>query len=304
MLLPAADAPEAFPPLQRVAIEHVACTAPQAYGLHVARGECRSLQQVVVEQALLDSIHYTTVAHMLAAASLQPHRSRYWKTARLEEEFVRLAAQVLWCYEAVDWLQRRGEVGSCMDEKPNLQALRRVAPTQAMGPGRRARREFEYERQGLGHFLVAFKVYDGTRLGWGLDKNAHAQFLWGVRQLERCYPKARRLQLIMDNGGSHIAHETPRSFARRPHLRVLYTPAHAAWLKQAELLLGAFTAKSLDRFAPASRQHLIAHLTRSGPEYNRRFAPPFEWAWTRRDLYVWAAKKGYEICSKTYATVH
>jgi len=46
------------------------------------------------------------VAHILARASLQPHRSRYWKTARLDEEFVHLVAKVLWCYEAGDWLHR------------------------------------------------------------------------------------------------------------------------------------------------------------------------------------------------------
>src|SRR5262249_61590241 len=108
-MLPAANAPHTFPPLQRGAIEHVACTAHQAYGLHVARWDCRSLQQVVVEQALIDSIHYTTVAHILAEASLQPHRSRYWKTARLDEEFVRLAGQVPGGFEAVGLLHRRGE---------------------------------------------------------------------------------------------------------------------------------------------------------------------------------------------------
>jgi hypothetical protein len=122
------------------------------------------------------------------------------------------------------------------------------------------------------------------RCGGGLAKNAHDPFLWGGRQLERRSPKARRLHLLRDNGGSPIAHEPHRYFARRPHLRVLSTPVHAAWLNQAELLRRAFTAKSLDRFAPESRQHLIAHLTRSGAESNRRFAHPFEWSWTRRDL--------------------
>ena len=33
-----------------------------------------------------------------------PHRSRYWKTARLAEEVVGLAAKVRGCYEHVDWL--------------------------------------------------------------------------------------------------------------------------------------------------------------------------------------------------------
>jgi transposase len=293
-----------FPSLHRVLIAHMACTEPSTYGLHLPRWDCRSLQQVVEEQGGVPAIHFTTVARILAEASLQPHRSRYWKTARLGEDFVRLAAKVLWCYESVDWLQRRGEVVICMDEKPNIQALRRVAATQRMGPGRIERREFEYERKGVVHFLVAFNVYDGTMLGWCLDKNDHDHFLWGVRQVERRYPKARRIHLILDNGGSHIAHETQRYFTRRPRLRVLYTPAQASWLNQAELLLRAFTAKYLARFDPESRQHLIEHLTLSGPEYNRRFAHPFEWSWTRRDLRAWAEFKGALICTKTYATVH
>jgi hypothetical protein len=139
----AVAAPAFFPPLQRVAIERVAGTAPQAYGVQVSRGDWRTLPQVVVEQALVESSHYTTVAHVLAQASLPPHRSRDWKTARVDEEFLRLAAKVLWCYELVDWSHRRGEVVICMDEKPNIQALRRVAPNQPMGPGRIERREFE-----------------------------------------------------------------------------------------------------------------------------------------------------------------
>jgi len=163
--LRAVAAPAFFPPLQRVAIDRVACPAPQAYGVHVSRWDCRTLPQVVVEQAIVDSIHYTTVAHILARASLQPHRSRYWKTARVEEEFLRLAAKVLWGYGLVDWLHRRGEVVIGMEEKPNIPALRRVAPTQLMGAGRIERREFEYERKGGVHFLVAFNVYDGTMLG-------------------------------------------------------------------------------------------------------------------------------------------
>jgi hypothetical protein len=304
LLRPGAGGPGVFPSLHRVTIEGRACTEPAAYGLHLPRWDCRSLQQVVVEQAVVASIHYTTVAHILAEASLQPHRSRYWKTARLDEEFVRLAATVLWCYEHVEWLHRRGELVICMDEKPNLQALRRLAPPQGLAPGQIERREFEYKRGGVVHLLVALNVYDGTMRGWGLEKNDHDHFLWGVRQVERRYPQARRIHFIVDNGGAHIAHDPQRYFARHPRLRVLYTPAHASWLNQAELLLRAFTDKYLDRFDAESRQHLIEHLNASWREYHHRFAPPFEWSWTRRDMYAWAAKKGYGICSKTYATVH
>jgi hypothetical protein len=293
-----------FPSLQRVLVEHIACTVPAVYGLSLSRWDCRSLQQVVIEQAIVPTIHYTTVAHILAEASLHPHRSRYWKTARLDTEFLTAAAKVLWCYESVDWLHARGELVICMDEKLHIQALRRTLPPQEMASGRIEWREFEYERKGIVHFLVAFNVSDGTMWGSCLAANDHARFLWGVRQVERRYAHARRIHLILDNGSSHIAHATRRYFTRHPRVRVLYTPAHASWLNQAELLLRAFSAKYLTRFDADSRQHLIDHLTTSWWEYNRRFAHPFSWSWTRRDLRAWAEFKGARICTKTYATVH
>ena len=115
-----------FPPLERVQIERIACTAPAAYGLQLTHWDCRSLQQLVVEQGVVEAIHYTTVAQILAEASLQPHRSRYWKTATIDDAFTALAAKVLWCYERVAWLHQRGEVVLCLDEKPNIQAVTRA----------------------------------------------------------------------------------------------------------------------------------------------------------------------------------
>lgn len=85
MMRPGAGGPGFFPFLQRVTIKHIACTLPSAYGFPCP-GDCRSLQQVVVEHAVVASIHYTTVVHILTEASLQPHRSRSWKTARLESD--------------------------------------------------------------------------------------------------------------------------------------------------------------------------------------------------------------------------
>ena len=73
----AVDVRSCFPPLARVQIERIACTEPLAYGLHLTHWDCRSLQQWVIEQGVVDTIHYTTVAQILAEASLHPHRSRH-----------------------------------------------------------------------------------------------------------------------------------------------------------------------------------------------------------------------------------
>jgi hypothetical protein len=293
-----------FPPLERVRIERVACTEPTAYGLHLTRWDCRSLQQVVIERAIVDTIHYTTVARILASASLQPHRHRYWKTATIDEEFTRRAAQILWCYERVARLYQRGEVIICVDEKPNIQAIERGAPTQPMRPGQITRREFEYIRHGTVVLLVAFNVFDGMMWACCLDANDHEHFLWALRQIAGRWGRVRRIHLIMDNGPSHIDSHTRQYLATHPRFRPLYTPVHASWLNQAELLLRAFTDKYLKHFEAASRQHLIDHLNASWPEYNQWFAHPFNWSWTRRQMHEWASKKHSSICSKTFATIH
>jgi hypothetical protein len=191
-----------FPPLHRVQIARVACTDPAAFGLHQARWGCRSLQHVVVEQAVVGSIHDTTIARTLAAASLQPHRRRYWKTATIDARFTTQAAKTLWRYERVEWLNDQGEVVLCVDEKPHMQVRVRRGPTQPMRRRQIARREFEYKRDGTVTFLTALNVYDGTMWGCCLKAHDHVHFLRALGRLARRYPWARRRPLIMDNDSS------------------------------------------------------------------------------------------------------
>ncbi len=77
-------------------------------------------------------------------------------------------------------------------------------------------------------------------------------------QLLGDHREARRIHLIWDNGPSHTSRQT-RDFLRNnsPHVRVLFTPAHASWLNQAELLLRAFGARYLERGNWACRFELI-----------------------------------------------
>ena len=72
---------------------------------------------------------------------------------------------------------------------------------------------------------------------------------------------------------------------------MLFTPPHSEWLNQAELLLKIFTMHYLKRGSGRSRQELIDHLYASVPEYNRLFAHPTNWRWTRRDLRDWVEWK-------------
>ncbi len=247
----------------------------------------RSLVRVAVERGIVPPIAHSTVSLILRQAELQPHRSRYWKTPTLNEAFRQRAARVLWCYERAFTLANRGEVVLCIDEKPNIQALERRAPTRPLRPGYIQRREFEYIRHGTVNFLVVLVVHTGQMQGWCFEHNQSRNLCQVLPQVLG-HVQARRIHLIWDNGSSHVAQDTRDFLGQyKDRVRVLFTPAHASWLNQAELLLRAFAERYLQRGEWSSRQQLIDHLDASWREYNHLFAHPFTWSWTRQRMHGW-----------------
>ena len=289
--------PRQISALERVAIEQLACCEPAGLGLKMTHWSTRSLARIAVERGIRPQIAHSTVSLILRDADLQPHRSRYWKTPALNTEFLERASRILWCYEHIDRLLERDEVLIALDEKPNLQALGRAAPKQPMRPGQVERQEFEYARHGTVNFLVAMVVHSGQMRGWCLERNDSEHLCPVLPDLLKPYRKMRRVHLIWDGGPSHISAAT-QSFIHhyRSWLRVLLTPAHASWLNQAELLLKSFGVHYLKRGSWSSRQGLIDHLNDSWPEYNRLFAHPINWSWTRRDLRKWMEWKTSGLC--------
>jgi hypothetical protein len=270
-----------------VQIEQLACCEPSGIGLQLTHWSTRSLAQAAAAQGIVDNIDHSTVALLLRAADLQPHRCRYWKTPCLNAEFVERASKILWCYEQVEHLAQRGEVVICFDEKPNLQALERW-PQYPMRPGHMARQEFEYARHGTINFAGALVVRDGNMRGWCLDKNDSEHLAPVLEELFAEFKWAHQIHLIWDGGPSHTSSATQNLLhAYKKRVRVLLTPAHASWLNQGELLLRAFGERYLKRGEWSSRQALIAHLGGACREYNDWFAHPFTWSWTRRDLHQW-----------------
>lgn len=97
---------------------------------------------------------------------------------------------------------------------------------------------------------------------------------------------------MMDNGPSHVAGDTLAMLAKRePWVRVCLTPPCASSLNQAELLLRAFSARYIERYHCDSSQRMIEHLAASSDEYDRLWAHPFSWSWTRGRFDDWLARK-------------
>src|SRR5437588_11698928 len=114
-----------FPPLQRAQIVELACLEPVAEGLHITHWSSADLASQAVAAGIVEDISPAMVRRILQRVDLQPHRTRYWRTARLDGRFKERAEKVLWCYGNAQRLAQRGIWVVCADEIPNLQVLER-----------------------------------------------------------------------------------------------------------------------------------------------------------------------------------
>src|SRR5258707_7750024 len=149
-----------FPPLQRAQIVQLACLEPIAKGLHITHWSSSDLARQAVSDGIVETISPRAVRQILHGVDLQPHRTRYWKTAHLDAEFKERAERGLWCYGNAANLAARGLWVVCVDEIPNLQILER-RPIRRARPGRIEQQEFEYKRHGTVNLLVCLIVHSG-----------------------------------------------------------------------------------------------------------------------------------------------
>jgi hypothetical protein len=164
------------------------------------------LARQAVRDGIVEAIDPATVRRILDAVDLQPHRTRYWRTARLDQ-FKDRAEKVLWCYASAERLARRGTYVVCGDEMPNLQVLER-SPIRRAAPGSIEQREFEYIRHGTVNLLTFLVVHTGRMRVAFLPRNDAEAYVWALRQLRADYGHLRGVYLIHDGGPSHVAAAT------------------------------------------------------------------------------------------------
>jgi len=266
-----------------------------AAGLHITHWTSTDLARQAVADGIVTAISPRTVQRILHDVDLQPHRTRYWRTARLDALFKERAEKVLWCYGNAEKLARRGIWTVAVDEVPNFQVLERHPIRRAI-PGSVEQQEFEYTRHGTVNLLLFLIVHTG-RMEVAVEptKNA-AHYIRELRGFRRRHRGLKGVFLIQDGDPSHTAGNTQKYWSGcggwwRPR----FTPAHASWLNQAEMLVRAFGYHYLKRNSWARREEFIEHVFASAPEYNCLYAHPFEWMWTNQQMRLWFAKHATEF---------
>ena len=240
-----------------------------AQGWHLTHGSSRALARVVVADGMVAAISPRTIRQILREVDLRPHRTRYWKTARLDDHFRVRAEQVLWCDAKAVGLAHTGRWVVCVDEMPNVQILE-CTPLRRAIPGAIAQQAFDYGRHGTVNVLVCLIVHTGRMEAVCVAQKDAEHSIHALRRFRQRHRWLRGVFLIQDGDPSHTAART-REYCRpfpwwwRPR----FTPAHASWLNQAELLNHAFSDHDLKRGAWHEREECIGFCRNF---YLRRFA--------------------------------
>ncbi len=163
----------------------------------------------------------------------------------------------------------------CVDEKPQIQALERSAPTLPVRPGRPEAASFDYVRHGTTTLFAALEVATGRVTDACTDRPRHQEFLGFLKQVATAYPR-RQLHVVVDNLATH-KHPAVRAWlARHPRVHLHFTPTSGSWLNLVEAFFSIITRQALRRGNFPTVADLFAAIERFIDAWNDR-CTPFTW---------------------------
>lgn len=227
-----------------------ACTKPPAGRAHWTM---ELLAGEMVRLTKHDSLSSETVRRRLAENKLKPWQEKMWCIPKIDAEFVARMEDVLDLYaEAPD--EKRPVV--CFDETPR-QLIGEARVPIAAKPGKPARVDYEYVRNGTANVFMLIDRHRNWRRAKVTDRRASSDFATCMRELvDDDYPDAERIRVVLDNLSTHTPSALYETFAPDEARRILrkiefhYTPKHASWLNMVEIEIGVMVKQCLDRRIP------------------------------------------------------
>ena len=141
----------------------------------------------------------------------------------------------------------------CLDET-SKQLIGETRMPVPVAPGRPARYDHEYRRNGVANLFMIFEPLAGKRRVKVTQRRMRKDWAECVREMvDEMYPEADRIVLVMDNLNTHTPASLYEAFAPQEakrladKLEIHYTPKHGSWLDMAEIELGIHGRQCLDR---------------------------------------------------------
>lgn len=141
----------------------------------------------------------------------------------------------------------------CMDEQ-SVQLVQEIRQPIPAAPGRAARIDYEYKRNGTANIFMFAEPLAGQRDVTVTERRTKIDWAYRVRDLlDGPYADVPKVTLVMDNLNTHtpgsLYEAFPPAEARRlaERLEIHYTPKHGSWLNIAENELSALSKQCLSR---------------------------------------------------------
>ena len=127
-------------------------------------------------------------------------------------------------------------------DETSTQLLADARPPAPAQPGRPARQDYEYRREGTRNLFMACEPKAGWRHVTVTERRTKQDFAHQMRWLVgEAYPEVRVVRVALDNLNTHrtasLYEAFPAAEARRiaKRLEFNYTPKHGSWLNMAEI---------------------------------------------------------------------
>jgi hypothetical protein len=149
----------------------------------------------------------------------------------------------------------------CFDET-SRQLLGHVRAPLPPAPGRAARPDYEYQREGTANVFLSFEPLAGWRQAAATARRTRHDWAHQIKDLlDGRYAAAEKVVLVLDNLNTHTPaslYETFRAAeARRltEKLEIHHTPKHGSWLNMAEIEFSALTRSLSKRIESRAQLH-------------------------------------------------
>ncbi len=170
-----------------------------------------------------------------------------------------------------------------VDEKPQIQALNRTAPTLPMLPTTPARATHDYERNGTVDLFAALDIATGTVITDLRPTHTSKDFVAFLNKVNRNVPTDLDVHVVLDNLSAHKTPLVKRWLLRHKRFHFHFTPTYGSWMNLVERWFSALTTKKLTRSAHRNVAELAADITTWVEVWNED-PKPFIWTKTADDI--------------------
>jgi len=171
----------------------------------------------------------------------------------------------------------------CVDEKPQIQALNRTAPTLPMLPTTPQRATHDYQRNGTIDLFAALDMATGNVITDLRETHTSKDFVAFLNKINRNVPADLDVHLILDNLATHKSPLVKKWLLRHKRFHLHFTPTYSSWMNLVERWFSALTTKKLQRGVHDSVAELAADIDAWVDNWNEN-PNPYIWTETADEI--------------------